>query len=95
MLKKRNLFKEEVADDIWLGMHQRNINISGLIKVLKTGWIDWNKNDQTLEFLIDLDADFIANINSDEALRKVLSKSFKEHYSYDGPSRFGINDIPF
>lgn len=93
--KKQNLFREDVASDLWWPVHQKFENLTGLSKLFKEGCIDWDKDDEVLEFQIDLDAEDVAKINSDNSLRKALSKSLKKYYEYEGVSRFGVNDIPF
>lgn len=93
--KKLNLFKEDVADDIWWPAHESLNHLSGLHKIFKGGWMYWNKKESVLEFQVDLDSVDVMRLNNDKGTRKELSKSLKKHYKYEGESKFAVNDIPF
>jgi len=93
--KKMNLFKDDVASDLWWPVHNEFKHLTGLSKLFKDGWFYWDKKEEILEFQVDLDSIEIHKINSVKALRKELSKSLKKHYRYEGESRFAVNDIPF
>ncbi len=93
--KKLNLFKEDVANDLWWPVYEKINYLTGLNKLFQEGWINWNKKDGILEFQLELDTEVINEINADQDLRKKLSRSLKKHYEYDGGSRFSVNDIPF
>lgn len=92
---KINLFKDDVANDLWWPVHQELKHLTGLSKLFKDGWLNWDKKEEILEFQVDLDSTEIDKINSVHGLRKELSKSLKKHYRYEGKSRFAVNDIPF
>lgn len=93
--KKLNLFKEDVASDLRWPVYKEFKHLTGLSKLLKDGWLSWDKKENVLEFEVDLDSNNINQINTVDAIRKELSKSLKKHYKYEGESRFAVNDIPF
>jgi hypothetical protein len=93
--KKANLFRKDVAEDIWWSVHCKLKHLPDLQTLLQNGWIEWDKKEETLEFQLDIDSDDVELINSQKSLRRELSMSLKEHYSYEGTSNFAISDIPF
>jgi hypothetical protein len=93
--KKMNLFKDDVASDLWWPVYKEFNHLTCLSKLFKDGWFNWDKKEEVLEFQVDLDSIEIDKINSVKSLRKELSKSLKKHYRYEGESRFAVNDIPF
>lgn len=92
---KLNLFRKDVAMDIWWIVHQNFRHLTGLNETLRDGWLFWNQKEQSIDFYVDLDAESIAEMNSNIDVMKALSKSPKKHYQYEGRSGFVLNDIPF
>lgn len=93
--KKLNLFKKDLANDLWWSDYSELNDLSGIGKALKKGWLSWNDNEEQLEFELDLQSGDVERINEVGVLRKELAEALKKYYKYEGRSRFAVDEIPF
>jgi hypothetical protein len=93
--KKLNLFKKDLASDLWWPVHKEFKHLSELSRIFKDGWVSWNDKESVLEFEVDLESSDVERINAVDSIRKKLSETLKKYYKYEGESRFAVNDIPF
>lgn len=92
---KLNLFRKDVAGDIFFALLGK-IDISkDLEEFAKTCWLYWDESTKTIEFQIELDSLLIEEMNRDVELRLKLDQFLKKYYKYQGKSIFSENDIPF
>ena len=93
--KKLNLFKEDLARDLWLPLYLELSHVGELGRRFKNGWLSWNDKESVLEFELDIESNDVEHINAVDSLRGMLSEALKKYYKYEGESRFAVFDLPF
>lgn len=93
--EKLNLFKDDIAKDIWWPVYKKFNHLTGLHKIFSDGWMCWDKKNSVIEFQVDLGSEYVSELNSDSEIRDDLSKLIKKYCKYEGESKFSVNDIPF
>ncbi len=93
--KKLNLFRKDLASELWWPVYKEFRHLSELSRILDDGWLSWNDRENVLEFEVDLESSDVEQINLVNGLREKLSQALKKYYKYEGESRFAVNDIPF